>query len=100
VNGLCCDSSLKFTTEFLKPAKDFQNKASRHCQILFSQNSGKFLKFPGEIHLERGMFPSVAPITTRQRNLANTWKSQIAALAAVPTSVRIPVYLTICAGNW
>ena len=78
---------LKCTTGFLKPAKDFQNKASRHRQILFSQNSGKFREFPGEIHLKRGVFPSVAPITTRQRNLANAWNSQTAALAAVPTSV-------------
>jgi hypothetical protein len=43
---------LKFTTGFLKAARDFQNKASLHCQILFSQNSGKFREFPGEIHLK------------------------------------------------
>ena len=52
VNGLCCDSSLKFTTGFLKAARDFQNKASRHFQMLFSQNSGKFREFPGDIYLK------------------------------------------------
>jgi len=54
----------------------------------FSKQSKPTLQNPpGEIHLKRDMFPSVAPITTRQRNLASAWNSQIAALDAVPTSV-------------
>lgn len=52
---------LKCTTGFLKPAKDFQNKASRHCQILFSQNSGKFRKFPEKSTLSGACSPRWRP---------------------------------------